>query len=111
VLRYEGDPTLDDLQGEAVITQSFSLPVEGRQRVQADLHVVVSSTGNDREKQAPVAAAMPTIIGWRDNLGGFMPGDTADVDGGDGRLWWAVVRPAPDTITEIELRVSAVSAA
>jgi hypothetical protein len=109
-LRYEGDPMLDDMNGEPVVMQAFSLPVAGGQRVSAELHVVVSSTGNDREKQAPVAAATPTVIGWRDNLGGFTPGQTADVDGGDGRIWWAVVRPAPDTITEIELRVSAVSA-
>lgn len=109
VLRYEGDANLDEFDDEVVIVQPFSLPVAGRQVVQADLHVVISSAANAREGDPPASAAIPTVLGWRDAAGRMTRAQFAELEGGDGRIWCVVVRPAPDTVTEIDLKVSAVT--
>ncbi|GAA1410612.1 hypothetical protein [Catellatospora coxensis] len=104
-LSYVGDALLDHLEGVPVIIQTFTLPVSGSQSVRADLNVVIAGSAT-RETQAPAAADIPIVLGWRSNDGRFINSTIADLEGGDGSIWQVVVRPAANTITEIELHVA-----
>ncbi|BCJ73687.1 hypothetical protein CS0771_32310 [Catellatospora sp. IY07-71] len=105
-LAYVGDALLDHLDGVPVIIQAFTLPVSGSQCVRADLNVVIAGSAT-RETQAPAAADIPIVLGWRSNDGRFINSTVAELEGGDDRIWQVVVRPAAHTITEIELHVAA----
>ncbi|MFD4771093.1 hypothetical protein [Streptomyces niveus] len=107
-VQYVGEPYYDDRGDDSVLVQEFRLPVSGPQRVRIDLAVTLPGTGG-RETDPPVGASMPELIGWEDDAGGLSAIEAFVIEGGDS-VWRAVVRPAPDTMTEIVVRVEAVQA-
>lgn len=108
-VEYVRDPYYDERSGDSVLIQEFRLPVPGSQRVRIDLSVAL--TGRSvRETDPPLGATMPILVGWESLTGAMSTAPTLIIDGGDGSIWRAVVRPAPDTMTEIEILTEAVHA-
>lgn len=107
-VQYVGDPYYDDRGDTSVLVQEFRLPVPGPQRVHIDLAVTLPGTGG-RETDPPIGASMPVLIGWEDATGQLHTSDPQVVEGGDS-VWRAVVQPAPDTMTEIGVKVEVVRA-
>ncbi|WP_354639999.1 hypothetical protein [Kitasatospora camelliae] len=107
-VQYLGDPYYDDGSDTTVLVQEFMLPVPGRQRVRVDLAVTLSG-GGGRESDPPLDAQMPELVGWQDATGRLHTDPSFEIDGSD-VVWRAVVRPAPDTMTEIDIKVEAVKA-
>ena len=105
-VRFEGDPTWERRDGRGVVVQRFVLPTPGWQVVQARLAVSLSDAGTSRETDPPVGAARPTLIAWESADGELVTHQTLETCGGDGRQWLAVVRPAPDTITDVDIQVA-----
>ncbi|MFE0040880.1 hypothetical protein [Streptomyces sp. NPDC059015] len=105
-VQYVGEPYYDDRGTDVVLVQEFRLPVAGPQRVRIDLAVTLPGTGG-RETDPPVGASMPVLVGWEGDDGRLHTSGTPVVEGGDS-VWRAVVRPAPDTMTEIGIKVEAV---
>ncbi|MFF4655075.1 hypothetical protein [Streptomyces sp. NPDC001381] len=105
-VQYIGDPYYDDRGDDSVLVQEFRLPVPGLQRVRIDLAVTLPGSGG-RETDPPIGASMPELIGWEDATGLLHTSDPHMVEGGES-VWRAVVRPAPDTMTEIGIKVEAV---
>lgn len=99
-LRYLDDPFHDALDGKAVLVQRFELLDIGDQAVRARLAVALSGALG-REGEPPKGASVPTVLGWRSETGEVLTVPELHVAGGDGRIWSLVVRPAPDTVTEI----------
>ncbi|MFI8320810.1 hypothetical protein [Streptomyces sp. NPDC085529] len=106
-VQYLGDPYYDDRGDLTVLIQEFRLPVPMPQRVHVDLAVALPGVGG-RETDPPIGAAMPTLVGWEDGDGHLHTSETCVIDGGEA-VWRAVVQPAPDTMTEIGIRVEAVN--
>lgn len=105
-VQYVGDPYYEDRGDATVLVQEFRLPVPGPQRVRIDLAVTLPGTGG-RETDPPIGAVMPVLVGWQDESGRLHTDDPCSVEGGES-LWRALVRPAPDTMTEIGIKVEAV---
>ncbi|MFJ6859673.1 hypothetical protein [Streptomyces werraensis] len=105
-VQYVGDPYYEDHGESTLLVQEFRLPVAGPQRVRSDLAVTLPGTGG-RETDPPLRASMPVLVGWQDASGRVHDGDPCVVEGSDA-LWRALVRPAPDTMTEIGIKVEAV---
>ncbi|MFE2999153.1 hypothetical protein ACFXG4_29615 [Nocardia sp. NPDC059246] len=103
---YIGTPYLDEYDGMAVVVQEFRLPSPLPQHISAELAVALTADGG-RETEPPAGAAQPDLIGWQDQDGLLRRAQTFTVTGGDGRVWKAIVKPAPDTMTDIKIRVSA----
>ncbi|MGA5196216.1 hypothetical protein [Streptomyces exfoliatus] len=103
---YLGEPYYDDRDDLSVLVQEFRLPVPGPQRVHIDLAVALPGVGG-RETDPPIGARMPVLVGWERQDGLLDPSETCLIEGGES-IWRAVVRPAPDTMTEIGIRVEAV---
>jgi hypothetical protein len=104
-VRFDGDPTWDRRDGRGVVVQRFTLPVSGWQRVVARLAVSLSQTGLAREIDPPLGAARPVFIAWESADGALVTEQALETCGGDAREWLVIVRPAPDTITDIDLHV------
>jgi hypothetical protein len=107
-VQYVGDPYYDDRGDTSVLVQEFRLPVPGPQRVRIDLAVTLPGTGG-RETDPPIGASMPLLVGWEDEAGRLHAHDAYVIEGGES-VWRALVRPAPDTMTEIGIKVEAVRA-
>ncbi|MET9405539.1 hypothetical protein ABZX90_07110 [Streptomyces sp. NPDC002935] len=107
-VQYVGDPYYDDRGDASVLVQDFRLPVPGPQRVRIDLAVTLPGTGG-RETDPPIGASMPVLVGWEDGDGRLYTAETFVIDGSES-VWRALVRPAPDTVTEIDIKVEAVKA-
>ncbi|WP_037911089.1 hypothetical protein [Actinacidiphila yeochonensis] len=107
-VQYVGEPYFDDRGDDAVLVQEFLLPVPGSQRVRIELAVTLPGTGG-RETDPPVGASMPTLIGWESADGMVDASEAYVIEGGES-VWRALVRPAPDTMTEIAVKVEAVQA-
>ncbi|OAH13401.1 hypothetical protein [Streptomyces jeddahensis] len=105
-VQYVGDPYYDDRGDASVLVQEFRLPVSGPQRVRIDLAVTLPGTGG-RETDPPIGASMPELIGWEDGAGRLYSSEAYVIEGGES-IWRALVRPAPDTMTEIGIKVEAV---
>ncbi|MQY32220.1 hypothetical protein SRB17_01630 [Streptomyces sp. RB17] len=105
-VQYVGEPYYDDRGDSSVLIQEFRLPVPVPQRVRIDLAVTLPGAGG-REIDPPIGASMPELVGWEDDTGRLYTSDPHVLDGGDS-IWRAVVRPAPDTVTEIGIKVEAV---
>jgi hypothetical protein len=104
-VQYLGDPYYDDGPESTFLVQEFKLPVAGRQCVRAELAVTLPGSG--RESEPPTGAQKPELVGWKDAAGRLYNTQAFEIDGSDD-VWRAVVRPAPDTMTEIDIRVEAV---
>jgi hypothetical protein len=107
-VQYVGEPYFDDRNDTSVLVQEFRLPVRVLQRVRIDLAVVLPGIGA-QEAEPPSGAPVPQLIGWEDPTGTVHVASPLEVHGGDA-VWRALVRPAPDTMTEIGIRAEAVSA-
>ncbi|MVU76452.1 hypothetical protein GPX89_04240 [Nocardia sp. ET3-3] len=105
---YVGEPYLDEYSGNAVLVQEFQLPAPIAQRVSADLAVALTTDGG-REIDPPAGAEQPGLVGWEDEAGNLNAVPTFVIEGGDGKLWKAIVKPAADTMTEISIDVERVS--
>ncbi|MFF1730874.1 hypothetical protein [Streptomyces sp. NPDC058247] len=105
-VQYVGDAYYDDRGAASVLVQEFRLPVPGPQRVRIDLAVTLPGTGG-RETDPPIGASMPVLIGWEDSADRLYASEDCVVEGGES-VWRALVRPAPDTMTEITIKVEAV---
>ncbi|UFS96411.1 hypothetical protein [Nocardia huaxiensis] len=106
---YVGEPYLDEYSGTAVLVQEFQLPVPIVQRVSADLAVALTTDGG-RETDPPLGAEQPGLVGWEDEQGRLSAVPSFVIEGGDGKVWKAIVKPAADTMTEIAIFVERVSA-
>jgi hypothetical protein len=107
-IEYVGDPEPDELWGHGVVVQRFKLPVGIPQRVSADVAVALNSDGG-LEMDPPTGAEMPGLVGWQDPQGEVHTTPTYVIEGGDGGVWKAVVKPAADTMTDIVLYTEAVA--
>ncbi|MGH3387443.1 MAG: hypothetical protein ACRDOO_01030, partial [Actinomadura sp.] len=107
-VEYVRDPYYDDRSGVSVLIQEFRLPVAGLQRVRAELAVALTDGSGGREIDPPLGAERPVLVGWESATGDLFTTPTYTIDGGDGSLWRMVVRPAPDTMTEIDVLAEAV---
>lgn len=107
-VQYVGEPYYDDRSDDSVLVQEFRLPVPGLQRVRIELAVTLPGTGG-RETDPPVGASMPTLIGWESDSGRVNASEAYVIEGGES-VWRALVRPAPDTMTEVAVKVEAVQA-
>lgn len=105
-MQYMGEPYYEDRADDELLVQDFRLPVDGPQRVRIDLAVTLPGTGG-RETDPPIGASMPVLIGWEDGDGRVHPAEACVIEGGEA-VWRALVRPAPDTMTEIGIKVEAV---
>nr|BFE83848.1 hypothetical protein GCM10020093_064490 [Planobispora longispora] len=106
-MEYVGDPYYGELSGTPVLIQEFRLPVPGPQQVHAGLAVAVAGPGG-RETDPPLGAAMPELIGWEDPDGSLHETPFHVIGGGDDSTWRAIIRPAPDTMTEVDIFTEAV---
>ncbi|WP_222430101.1 hypothetical protein [Rhodococcus rhodochrous] len=100
---YLGEPFFDFLDGAPVVAQKFRvtsvLPVE----VRGEVGVVIPGA-KGREVEPPVNALQPEVIGWyREDDHYFSSASTVVVEDGN-HTWKVLVRPVPDTVTNIELR-------
>ncbi|MFE5986186.1 hypothetical protein [Streptomyces sp. NPDC056453] len=105
-VQYVGDAYYDDRGAASVLVQEFRLPAPGPQRVRIDLAVTLPGTGG-RETDPPLGASMPVLIGWEDSADRLYAPEDCVIEGGES-VWRALVRPAPDTMTEITIKVEAV---
>jgi hypothetical protein len=105
-VQYIGEPYYDDRDDTTLLVQDFRLPVPGPQEVRIDLAVTLPGTGG-RETDPPIGASMPELIGWEDEDGHLHAPEARVIDGSES-VWRALVRPAPDTMTEIGIKVEAV---
>ncbi|MGW0353610.1 hypothetical protein ACWDXV_05355 [Nocardia nova] len=105
---YVGAPYLDEFAGMAVVVQDFRLPAQMLQHVSAELGVALTADGG-RETEPPEGAPQPELVGWEDEDGTLRRAESFMVGGGDNRVWKAIIKPAPDTMTDIKIRVAAVS--
>ncbi|WP_329554687.1 hypothetical protein [Streptomyces sp. NBC_00696] len=105
-VQYLGEPYYQDRGDDELLVQEFRLPVDGPQRVRIDLAVTLPGTGG-RETDPPIGASMPVLVGWEDGDGLLHTLDACVIEGGEA-VWRALVRPAPDTMTEIGIKVEAV---
>ncbi|MEU5849639.1 hypothetical protein [Saccharopolyspora shandongensis] len=108
-VEYLGEPYLDERSNRAVLIQEFRLPVPGPQRVRADVGVAIAGSAG-RETNPPIGADNPVLLGWEDATSGLFFNSAMHVAEGGSGTWRAVIRPAPDTMTEIQLFVTGVTA-
>ncbi|WP_411091559.1 hypothetical protein [Streptomyces sp. 049-1] len=107
-MQYLGEPFYVDSGETSLLVQEFRLPVPGPQRVRIDLAITLPGTGG-RETDPPIGASMPVLVGWENEAGALHAEDPLILDGGES-VWRALVQPAPDTMTEIGIKVEGVSA-
>lgn len=103
---YDGVPEHDVVDGEAVLVQRFTLPDAGPCVVHGRPAVALGD-GRGVEAEPPIGASIPTVLGWRAGDGPMAAGTSLRADGGDGTVWSLIVRPAPDTMTELTITVEA----
>ncbi|MEV4062202.1 hypothetical protein [Nonomuraea dietziae] len=106
-VEYVGDPYHGVRSDVPVLIQEFRLPVPGAQRVRIDLAVALAGT-TGRETDPPLGADMPELFGWEDPDGSLHTTSSHAIQGGDNAIWRAIIRPAPDTMTEIDIATEAV---
>lgn len=105
-VRYLGDPLIEDRNGNAVVVQRFKVSQGGPCVVSADVGVMIPSS-KGIETSPPMGAAQPAVLGWRADDGSndvLTLGRTLRLEGGTA-VWCVVVKPAPDSVTSVELSV------
>lgn len=105
-VQYIDEPSFEDRGDASLLVQNFRLPVPGPQQVRVDLAITLPGTAG-RETDPPIGAVMPELVGWEDSEGHVHRTEVMQVEGG-GSLWRVLVLPAPDTMTEITVKVEAV---
>ncbi|MDJ0395010.1 hypothetical protein QMK17_16925 [Rhodococcus sp. G-MC3] len=105
-VRYVGEPGIEDRNGYAVVVQRFIVPQHVDALVRADVSVSIP-LAKGRETSAPVGAPQPVVLGWRSEIQQddvLTLGRSLSMRGGK-TVWAVFVKPAPDTVTSIELTV------
>lgn len=105
-VQYIDEPSFEDRGAASLLVQNFRLPVPGPQQVRVDLAITLPGTAG-RETDPPIGAVMPELVGWEDSEGHVHRAEVMQVEGGES-LWRVLVLPAPDTMTEITVKVEAV---
>ncbi|MDT8910553.1 hypothetical protein [Amycolatopsis sp. PS_44_ISF1] len=98
-VEYLGSPYYEVRSGHVLLVQAFRINTPGTHRCVADLGVALAGTSS-RETDPPRAADQPQFFGWESPDGALHTQSTRMVDGGE-EVWRVLVRPAPDTMTEI----------
>ncbi|MGO4200617.1 hypothetical protein AB4Z09_02455 [Rhodococcus sp. TAF43] len=99
---YVGEPGIEIRGGDAVVVQRFRITEPGSYSVRADVGVAIPSN-KGKETDPPVNATQPVVLGWdTDDHDAFVKAASLDIAGGD-TIWKVIVRPAPDTVTSIDL--------
>jgi len=101
-VEYLDAPYYEIRAGEVLLVQAFRVSALGRHRCVADLGVALAGT-NSRETDPPRGAAEPRFFGWQDPAGALHTDPTQTLEGGED-VWRVLVRPAPDTTTEIAVQ-------
>lgn len=99
---YLGEPTFREHDGEWLIAQDFTLTAPLPADIVPNVNVIIPGV-RGRERDAPINAAQPIVIGWTRSDGTDFNDSPSLRHPGDGSTWRILVRPAPDTGTEIEL--------
>lgn len=107
-IEYIGEPYFAERSGLSVLIQEVRVPVPVPQRLRAELDVALA--GAAREIDPPMGAEMPVLIGWEQDSSEMDSEPAPVVEGGDGQVFRAVVRPAPDTVTLIRITSEVVQA-
>ncbi|MET7283826.1 hypothetical protein ABZS29_36690 [Kribbella sp. NPDC005582] len=100
-VEYVGDPYLDERAGRTVVVQDFRLPEQGEYDVQVETAVLAGP--GTRETEPPMGAEVPELLGWERTDGRTVEGPVLRAVGGDGSTWRVLVRPASDTVTELDV--------
>lgn len=101
-VEYLDAPYYEIRAGEVLLVQAFRVSALGRHRCVADLGVALAGT-NSRETDPPRGADEPRFFGWQDPDGALHTDPTQTLEGGED-VWRVLVRPAPDTTTEIAVQ-------
>ncbi|MCD1144252.1 hypothetical protein LQU92_03225 [Kocuria sp. LUK] len=109
-VQYLGEPYFTERCGESVLVQEFTAPVVGMQRISARLGILIAREGAGRENVPPLNARVPELIGWQDPHGVFVAATSPMTRGGDG-VWKVLIRPVPDTVTDLDLGAAMVEPA
>ncbi|MFF2232764.1 hypothetical protein [Streptomyces anulatus] len=105
-VQYIDEPSVEDRGETSLLVQNFRLPVPGPQQVRVDLAITLPGTAG-RETDPPIGAVMPELVGWEDSDGHVHRAEVMQIDGGES-VWRVLVLPAPDTMTEITVKVEVV---
>ncbi|MGC5163017.1 hypothetical protein ACLQ3J_09870 [Rhodococcus sp. DT1] len=106
---YLGEPFFDFFDGAPVVAQRFRVMTVTPVEIRGEVRVVIPGA-KGREVEPPVNAQQPEIIGWYCEDGHYFSNDSIVVVEDDNRTWKVLVRPVPDTVTNIELRAEVTTA-
>ncbi|GAA1030531.1 MULTISPECIES: hypothetical protein [Amycolatopsis] len=98
-VEYLDTPYYEVRAGHLVLIQAFCISAPGAHRCVADLAVTLAGSSS-RETDPPRGADEPQFFGW-EGPDGALHREMTQVLEGDGQVWRVLVRPAPDTMTEI----------
>ncbi|WP_154676383.1 hypothetical protein [Amycolatopsis benzoatilytica] len=98
-VEYVDAPYYEIRAGHLVLIQAFRISTPGVHRCVAELGVTLAGTSG-RETDPPRGADEPEFFGWEGPDGTLHRAPALSLDG-DGKTWRVLVRPAPDTMTEI----------
>lgn len=102
VVSYRGDLSFMFSDGEPVLCQEFSIDHHTAVTVRANLDIAISG-GRERRSDAPTGSAVPQVRGWCRSDGSDFTGQPVLLHPGDGSVWTLLIRPVPDTSTEVAL--------
>jgi hypothetical protein len=98
-VEYLDAPYYEVRAGQVLLIQAFRVSALGLHRCTAELGVALAGT-NSRETDPPRGAEEPRFFGWESPDGSLHTDPTQPLEGGED-VWRVLVRPAPDTTTEI----------
>ncbi|WIX80838.1 hypothetical protein QRX50_08765 [Amycolatopsis carbonis] len=98
-VEYLDSPSYEIRAGHLVLIQAFRIATPGLHRCVADLGVALAGTSS-RETDPPRGADEPQFFGWEGPDGALRTEPSQVLEGSDD-VWRVLVRPAPDTTTEI----------
>lgn len=97
-------PSLVEHNDETVIQALVELPAQAKGYVQIVAQIVLEGDGTVDE----LGGAQPDVLGWTsDSSGRHIRGRTLPLsDAGGERRWQIAVRPVPDTVTRVSVRIT-----
>ncbi|WP_146060478.1 hypothetical protein [Amycolatopsis sp. CA-128772] len=98
-VEYLDAPYFEVRAGQVLLIQAFRVSALGVHRCVADLGIALAGTSS-RETDPPRGADEPRLFGWESPDGALHTDPTQTLEGGED-VWRVLVRPAPDTTTEI----------
>ncbi|MEU8631084.1 hypothetical protein AB0C38_02870 [Amycolatopsis sp. NPDC048633] len=98
-VEYLDAPYYEIHSDDVLLVQAFRVTALGLYHCAADLGVALAGTSS-RETDPPRGASEPRLVGWKGPDGTLHTELTQALEGGED-VWRVLVRPAPDTTTEI----------